>query len=293
MAVPRELSAATLQSTLTGHSTGTCADITPHLVKARCYDHLRSHTTGFASGVEWEAPLRANTPSLYSMRDEVDEFRVTLISTRYLDETVYSGTRSIEVGEETWSLDDPTVAVISVDYTTGHINSLWSLQLLMAAPYPLVDLDEFFILTGERGQEHLKLAAMRRNECCTTMNNRVDKFILVHNSGPGEIIFCGQHLLTAQFGRGRERGPAQLYPGRPIFEAAVNTALTCPTPLKEILMPWLRRRCVDENLDWTAVDEIVGWAATRFMPQPEVSCLTPGHIFLIGSALTTFTRRSS
>ncbi|CAH0701425.1 unnamed protein product [Spodoptera exigua] len=172
-----------LQSVLTEGSSLAQADITPLLIKARLYDHLRHHSTGFPTGVEWGIPLKAATPFEYRMRREAEYMEVCVVSTRYLDEICHSGIRAIDVGADQWSLDDPQTAVVSLDYNSVNTPALWALQLLMAAPYPLVDLDEFFIITGEEGADQLKLTAMRRNECCVTINNRRSRFILVHSVG--------------------------------------------------------------------------------------------------------------
>ncbi|CAB3233211.1 unnamed protein product [Arctia plantaginis] len=60
---------------------------------------------------------------------------------------------------------------------------MWAVQMVLAAPYPLVEVDELFVVTGPEGAEVCRLAAMRRNECCVTIDNKRRKFLLVTGSG--------------------------------------------------------------------------------------------------------------
>ncbi|CAB3228064.1 unnamed protein product [Arctia plantaginis] len=103
---------------------------------------------------------------------------------RHLDEVMHRQTRAMTLARgETWFIDDPSIAVVVIDYASGNPQLMWALQMVLAAPYPLVEVDELFVVTGPEGAETCRLAAMRRNECCVIIDNKRRKFLLVTGSG--------------------------------------------------------------------------------------------------------------
>ncbi|CAB3245571.1 unnamed protein product [Arctia plantaginis] len=80
------------------------------------------------------------------------KFQVAMISTRHLDEVMHRQTRAVGLANgQSWCIDDPSVAVVVLDYGSGNPQLMWALQLVLAAPYPLVEVDELFVVTGPEG----------------------------------------------------------------------------------------------------------------------------------------------
>ncbi|CAB3232865.1 unnamed protein product [Arctia plantaginis] len=122
---------------------------------------------------------------------------------------------------------------------------MWALQIVLTAPYPLVEIDEMFVTTGPEGAGASRLTAMRRNECAVTIENRRRKLLLVSSACEASIHMAG-------------------------IVAALDRILRTPTPLKVVTDQWLATRMTATNVDWAVIDEIGAWLMMRFIPQPEV-----------------------
>ncbi|CAB3241810.1 unnamed protein product [Arctia plantaginis] len=221
---------------------------------------------------EWGLPLKGDVPRMARVVPELDdEWEVAAISTRHLDEVMHRQTRAVVLANgQTWCIDDPSVAVVVIDYASGNPQLMWALQLVLAAPYPLVEVDELFVVTGPEGAEASRLTAMRRNECCVTIDNRRRKFLIVTATGESVMQIAGVEVHVAGLDRNRE--PEQIF-SQPIGEmltACLDRILRSPTPLKVTMEQCLSIRMTAPNVDWALIDEIVAWLTMRFVPQPEV-----------------------
>ncbi|CAB3229462.1 unnamed protein product [Arctia plantaginis] len=200
-----------------------------------------------------------------------EQWEVAAVSARHLDEIMHRQARAITLNRgDTWCIDDPSVAVIVIDYASGNPQLMWALQMVLAAPYPLVEVDELFVVTGPEGAETCRLAAMRRNECCVTMENKRRKFLLVTGSGEETIQIAGVEVRVAGLDRNREPEGVQPQPVGEMLTACLDRILRSPTPLKVTMEQWLATRMTAPNVDWALIDELVAWLTMRFIPQPEI-----------------------
>lgn len=109
-----------LQSAVCGQAASIRADLTSSLLKLRLYDHLRRHSTGFPSGVEWGIPLRAETPHISELAVRLDNtWRIAAVGARYLDEIFHKNINAVETDDGVWDLDSPSVAIIVLDHLAG------------------------------------------------------------------------------------------------------------------------------------------------------------------------------
>ncbi|CAB3229485.1 unnamed protein product [Arctia plantaginis] len=227
---------------------------------------------GWGAPMKWGLPLKGDVPRMARVTPELnDEWEVAAISTRYLDEVMHRQTRAIVLmNGQSWCIDDPDVAIVVLDYSSGNPQLMWALQLVLAAPYPLVEMDELFVVTGPEGAEASRLTAMRRNECCVTIDNRRRKFLLVTASGEATLGIGGVEMPVAGLNREREPEAPFSQPIGGLLTACLERILRSPTPLKVTMEQWLSTRMTSPNVDWALIDELVAWLTMRFVPQPEV-----------------------
>lgn len=214
-----------LQAALVDGSQTSVGDITLLLVKARLYDHLRSFSCGFPTGTEWGVPVRAPIPRLFMVIEDVTpEWLVAVVTPRYLDEVLFTTRRSIMVGggRGEWCLDDPEVAVVVLDISTGKSPLLSALQNVLACPYPLLEVDELFATTMLQGPRDVSLTGMRRNECCITAENFRRKFILVMDTKTPMQEICGVALPVTALCRYKEIRDAVAEEMLPLITALEN-----------------------------------------------------------------------
>lgn len=180
-------------------------------------------------------------------------------------------------GEAPWRLDDADVAVIVLNNENGSVARLWALQLLMALPYPLADVTEMFAVTSPDNREMLDLVGMLRNECAVVMDTRKRKVVFIVTAPVNVVEVAGVQLDVARPARGGELGDAQAVDLRPMLVNALNLVLTSTQPLRDVVAPWISRRCSSSNVDWALIDELVAWLTMRLMPQPEAARTAAGQ----------------
>lgn len=123
----------------------------------------------------------------------------------------------------------------------------------------------------------LDLVGMLRNECAVVMDTRKRKVVFIVTAPVNVVEVAGVQLDVARPARGGELGDAQAVDLRPMLVNALNLVLTSTQPLRDVVAPWISRRCSSSNVDWALIDELVAWLTMRFMPQPEAARTAAGQ----------------
>lgn len=260
-----------LQGSLAANGSTAVGDMTTRLIKLRLYDHLRLYSCNHPTGVPWGVALPADVPRYFSLHEQVtDEWRVAGVTPRYLDESLQRNLGRLWVGGGWWSLDDPDLAVVVLDHAASNNQSVWAAQILSALPYPLLNVDEVFQCTSDEGVQAPRLCSMRRNECCVTLNNRVNKLLLVHTRERPALPVVGVEVRLAMPTAARDLPEVEDQPLDNLITACLGRLMNSAEPLHRVIEPYLTRILGSGTVCWDTINDIISWACFRYVPQPEV-----------------------
>lgn len=250
-------------------------DIRALALKTKLLDSLRSPGGCFPSGVNWAVPLRADIPSEIFSRDIIDawEFRYTAVSMDFLDVNLRAGNEGmIPVGAEVWSLSDPSTAVIVLDESRSITSPLWALQIIMALPHPLISKGEWFAINDHNNPNIMIPTAFLRNEGLVSINNRVNKIILVNSAPRTAENVSGIRVEFAHTTRqGAPGALAVIHDARDLIIRSMDVLLRQTSALTDLFNTWYLSRSGGIPFSWSEVEAYYNMLIFRYPRQEEVA----------------------